>query len=78
MKESTITNNWISVLEKKPKNKAIVLVNCEHGITIGEYTKFDNGNEMWWVILRIGTYEDAGGANEVTHWMELPTPPINV
>ncbi len=66
---------WISVNENKPNNKDKVLVSCEHGVTMAEYTKFDNGNEMWWAVLCIGTYEDSGDAKQVTHWMPLPCPP---
>ena len=66
---------WISVSEKKPNNKDKVLVSCEHGVTMAEYTKFDNGNEMWWAVLCIGTYEDSGDAKQVTHWQPLPCPP---
>ena len=79
--EATIVGNtvlaagWISVNETKPNNKDKVLVNCEHGVTMAEYTKFDNGNEMWWAVLYIGTYEDSGDAKQVTHWMPLPCPP---
>ena len=67
--------NWISVDEQKPNNKDKVLVSCEHGVTMAEYTKFDNNNEMWWAVLCIGTYEDSGHAKQVTHWMALPCPP---
>ena len=72
---TVLSAGWISVTEQKPKNKDKVLVSCEHGVTLAEYTKFDNGNEMWWAILRIGTYEDGGDAEKVTHWMPLPCPP---
>lgn len=44
----------------QPNNRDKVLVSCEHGVTMAEYTKFNNGNEMWWVVLCIGTYEDSG------------------
>jgi len=70
-----IADGWISVREQKPNNKEIVLVSCEHGVTMAEYTKFDNGNEMWWAVLCIGTYEDSGDAEKVTHWMPLPKQP---
>ena len=71
-----VSDGWIDVNEKKPNDKDKVLVSCEHGVTMAEYTKFDNGNEMWWAVLCIGTYEDSGDAKHVTHWMPLPLPPI--
>lgn len=73
--EPFLYTTWISVSEQKPNNKDKVIVNCEHGITMAEYTKFDNGNEMWWAVLSIGTYKDSGGANQVTHWLPLPSTP---
>jgi len=74
-KPDPLAAGWISVNENKPNNKDIVLVNCEHGVTMAEYKKFDNGNEMWWAVLGIGTYDDSGDATQVTHWMPLPCPP---
>jgi hypothetical protein len=70
-----LTTGWISVKENKPNNNDNVLVSCEHGVTMAEYTKLVNGNELWWAVLRIGTYEDSGDAKQVTHWMPLPYPP---
>ena len=66
---------WISVNELKPNNKDIVLISCEYGVTIAEYTQFDNGSEMWWAVSCIGTCEDTERAVQVTHWMSLPCPP---
>ena len=66
---------WIKTSEQKPNNHDKVLVSCEHGVTIAEYAKFNNGNELWWAVLRMGTYEDNGEAEQVTHWMPLPEPP---
>jgi len=62
---------WISVKKQKPQHKDKVLVICEHGVTMAQYTEFDNGNELWWAIVYIGTYEDSKKAEKVTHWMPL-------
>jgi hypothetical protein len=69
------TNGWISVDDRLPEDKDKVLINCEHGVTLAEYTKFTNGNSMWWAIVAIGTYEDGANAKNVTHWQPLPPPP---
>lgn len=68
-------SQWVRVEERLPENKSFVLINCEYGITLAEFTKFENGNTMWWAITAIGTYQDALEAENVTHWMPLPTPP---
>lgn len=67
--------SWISVEEQKPNNNDYVLVFCEHGVTLAEYTTFNSGNELWWAVYAIGTYEDSREAKQVTHWMPLPKPP---
>ena len=72
---TVLSAGWISVRRQKPNNNDKVLVSCEYGVTLAEYTKFDNGNEMWWAIVHFGTYEDGGDAKKVTHWMPLPSPP---
>lgn len=63
---------WISVEDRLPENKSKVLVSCEHGVTMAEFTSFTNGNVMWWAATEIGTYEDSQDAKKVTHWMLLP------
>lgn len=70
-----ITINWIDVSERKPNDREKVLVSCEYGVTMAEYAKFNSGSELWWAVLRIGTYEDGGEAKFVTHWMPLPDKP---
>jgi hypothetical protein len=67
---------WISVKERKPKNKENILISCEYGVTMAEYTTFENGNELWWAVTHIGCYDDGAEANKVTHWMPLPEKPI--
>jgi len=69
------TNGWISVYERLPENLERVLVNCEYGVTLAEFTKYNNGRNSWWAIRSIGTYEDSMLATEVTHWQPLPPPP---
>jgi hypothetical protein len=66
---------WISVDERLPENLERVLVNCEYGVTLAEFTKYNNGRTSWWAIRSIGTYEDSMLATDVTHWQPLPPPP---
>jgi len=68
---------WISVKDELPNGEEFVLVSCEHGVTMAEYTTFKNGNDMWFAVTRIGSYEDSQNAEKVTHWMPLPKPPIH-
>jgi hypothetical protein len=65
---------WINIEDKSPNNRDTVLVSCEHGVTMAEYT-FINGNTSWWAVVCIGTYEDSMQAKKVTHWMPLPEKP---
>lgn len=66
---------WISVSDAKPDDKQYVIVDCEHGVTMAEYMKFPNGNELWYAVTAIGTYDDSEAAHHVTRWMPLPTAP---
>lgn len=66
---------WISIEDGLPEVHIPVIVSCEHGVTMATYTSFPNGNSLWWAVTSIGTYEDSTNADNVTHWMSLPTPP---
>ncbi len=82
-------SEWISVLDKLPKEGDNVIVwvqtsfnfgNCGHSIAY-----YDNGN--WWGSIGrdeqvpcIDIYYDDGGisrmeSHNITHWMPLPNPP---
>ncbi|CAB4219588.1 Domain of unknown function DUF551 [uncultured Caudovirales phage] len=66
---------WISIEDGLPEVHIPVIVSCEHGVTMATYTSFPNGNSLWWAVTSIGTYEDSTNADNITHWMSLPTPP---
>lgn len=67
--------NWIPVEERKPNNKEKVIVCCEFGVTMAEYTEYNRSND-WYVVARIGTIESEAYAENVTHWMPFPEPPL--
>jgi len=73
--QSLQQSEWVKVEERLPENNLIVMVSCEHGVTMATLQKFKNGSCLWWAVINIGTYEDSTNADYVTHWMPLPTPP---
>jgi hypothetical protein len=75
LKRQSLQTEWVSVEDRLPENNVIVMVSCEHGVTMATLQKFENGNYLWWAVINIGTYEDSTNADYVTHWMPLPTPP---
>ena len=73
------TDTWVSIKSEDdlPKDDGIYLIDCEHGVTMAEFSRYGNGNTSWWAVTAIGTYEDSEGAKKVTAWMPLPTQPPN-
>ena len=64
-------DRWIPVSERLPEEYEPVLVynpNVDHGKTVMEATRSDNG---WKTEFDFEAYEN----NEITHWMPLPEPP---
>ena len=71
------TDTWVSIKSEDdlPNDDGIYLIDCEHGVTMAEFSRYGNGNTSWWAVTAIGTYEDSEGAKKVTAWMPLPTHP---
>ena len=71
------THAWIEIKceDDLPNDDGIYLIDCEHGVTMAEFSRYGNGNTSWWAVTAIGTYEDSEGAKKVTAWMPLPTHP---
>lgn len=69
--QSTLTppNEWVSVEERLPENHAQVLM-WSAKWNIAEAGSYYNGR--FWVYSEIG---DEYIADDITHWMLLPTPP---
>ena len=65
----TPPNEWVSVEERLPENHAQVLM-WSAKWNIAEAGSYYNGR--FWVYSEIG---DAYIADDITHWMLLPTPP---
>ena len=70
-RQPTLTppNEWVSVEERLPENHAQVLM-WSAKWNIAEAGSYYNGR--FWVYSEIG---DAYIADDITHWMLLPTPP---
>ena len=75
--QMSTTPTWIEIKceDDLPKDDGIYLIDCEHGVTMAEFSRYGNGNTSWWAVTAIGTYEDSEGAKKVTAWMPLPTHP---
>lgn len=71
--EPTLTppNEWVSVEERLPNDKQIVLFHQKDGfIYCAEYFEGNKILSSAWFIDN-----DSWDAEEVTHWMPLPAPP---
>ena len=67
----TPPNEWVSVEERLPEDKQIVLFHQKNGfIYCAEYSAGNKLLSPAWFIDN-----DCWEANEVTHWMPLPAPP---
>lgn len=70
--ENSQGNKWISVKDKLPSNKDMVLVYQYDGIswdiTVASYRDTTAEPNCWLF--------HEGYCNNVTHWMPLPSPPI--
>ena len=70
-------NNWISVKDKMPDNNKMLNVLVTNGrdthVAIRWFTNVDPLKTDW-------SYSDCCGcsADGVTHWMPLPSPPIEI
>lgn len=67
---------WIAVSERLPKPGICVLICEPSGVSVGSRDTDDEDSRKWLDLL----YQDMGGdpvdTYKVTHWMELPLPPL--
>lgn len=73
-------NEWISVKDKLPESRSMVLVNYiedgNQGVASVFYRYWDDDNEKDWEFPRYDCDVFNWDDNiEVTHWMHLPKPP---
>lgn len=72
------SSEWISVNDKLPKEQKEVLVlapecNIIGSVLIGRYFKPNKGFKESWTVY---DFNESALDSKVTHWMELPKPPL--
>jgi hypothetical protein len=68
---------WISVKDKLPENKIVIVYTVHETMAMARCVQFSENNYQWNVFMQYGViYLHGREFYQITHWMPLPDPPI--
>lgn len=67
--------SWISVKERLPEERTMVLIVDGGEVSVGQYSPTEYHPTGWWDYLSTDINGCEVECHNVTHWMPLPEPP---